>query len=88
MQICHYRKRQGPLAIRSAVDELGVLQRLRTIVKPVEHRLVFIVVQLHLNSLQGLHIENVVAVIQRRLLRQAGAAGGAGELRVVATCNM
>ena len=38
------------------------------VVEPVEHRLVLVLVQLHLDRLERLDVEEVVAVVERRLL--------------------
>ncbi|RUP50905.1 hypothetical protein BC936DRAFT_137165 [Jimgerdemannia flammicorona] len=63
----HHRQRQTPLAVGRTVDELGVLQRL-VIVEPLIYGCILLLIQLHLNRLQRLHIHNVVAVVERRLL--------------------
>ena len=68
VQVGHHRQRERPLAVGGAADERRVLQRLVALIQPVDHRLVLVFVKLHLDRLEGLDVEDVVAVVQRRLL--------------------
>ena len=61
------RHGQVPAPVRRAVDVARVHQRLR-VVEPALDRLVFVAVQLHLDRLQRFHVQNVVGVVERRLL--------------------
>mmetsp|Transcript_33281 Transcript_33281/g.109100 ORF Transcript_33281/g.109100 Transcript_33281/m.109100 type:complete len:1053 (+) Transcript_33281:4096-7254(+) len=61
------RQGQSPPAVAGTVDLLRVEQRAR-IVEPVDDGLILVVVQFHLDGLEGLDIQHVVTVIQRRLL--------------------
>ena len=56
-----------PLAVRVSVDELCVLQR-HVIVEPLVHRAVLVLIQLELDRLQRIHVQEVIGVVQGRLL--------------------
>mmetsp|Transcript_79856 Transcript_79856/g.222351 ORF Transcript_79856/g.222351 Transcript_79856/m.222351 type:complete len:337 (+) Transcript_79856:6104-7114(+) len=60
------RKAQAPLAVARAVHLFGIEER-HGVVKPVDDRLVLGIVETHLDSLKGLHIEHVVAIVKRGL---------------------
>ena len=59
-------------------------QRLRAIIQPFEHRLVLVLVELHLDGLEWLDVEDVVAVVKGRLLVIKGREAHALEVSPVA----
>ena len=63
----HDGQRQLPLAVARPIHKLGPLQRVM-VVEPLVHRRVFLLVEFELDRLQGVHVEEVIRVIQRRLL--------------------
>mmetsp|Transcript_40931 Transcript_40931/g.121364 ORF Transcript_40931/g.121364 Transcript_40931/m.121364 type:complete len:508 (+) Transcript_40931:5381-6904(+) len=77
------REGEAPLAVARAVDLLGVEQR-HGVVEPVDDGLVLRVVEAHLDRLEGLHVEHVVAVVERRLLVVEGREAHALEVAAVA----
>mmetsp|Transcript_39335 Transcript_39335/g.83814 ORF Transcript_39335/g.83814 Transcript_39335/m.83814 type:complete len:530 (-) Transcript_39335:36-1625(-) len=58
---------QAPLPVACAVDLLGVEEG-NGIVEPLDDGLIFIRVQLHLDGLERLDIQDVITIIERRLL--------------------
>mmetsp|Transcript_20098 Transcript_20098/g.58313 ORF Transcript_20098/g.58313 Transcript_20098/m.58313 type:complete len:589 (-) Transcript_20098:72-1838(-) len=76
------RKREPPLPVAGAVHLLGTCERLR-VIEPIDDGLVFGLIQLHLDGLEGLHVENVVAIIERRLLVIEGREAHALEVASV-----
>mmetsp|Transcript_29770 Transcript_29770/g.62394 ORF Transcript_29770/g.62394 Transcript_29770/m.62394 type:complete len:322 (-) Transcript_29770:609-1574(-) len=59
---------QPPAPVACAVHKLGVLERAMAVVEPVQDRGVLLLVELHLHSFEGLHVQKIVAVVERRLL--------------------
>mmetsp|Transcript_61033 Transcript_61033/g.143984 ORF Transcript_61033/g.143984 Transcript_61033/m.143984 type:complete len:850 (-) Transcript_61033:159-2708(-) len=80
----HDRHVQAPARVGRAVDELGVLQRTMPVVEPLQHRRILVLVQFHLNSLEGLNIEQIVSIVKRRLLIIEGGEAHAAEMATIA----
>eukprot|EP00965_Chrysotila_dentata_P150735 4980259-Pleurochrysis_carterae.AAC.1 len=84
VQVGHDRQRQRPPLVRGAVDKLGVEQRLGALVEPVDDALVLLLVELHLDRLERLDVQDVVAVVERRLLVVEGREAHPLEVAAVA----
>mmetsp|Transcript_38034 Transcript_38034/g.88957 ORF Transcript_38034/g.88957 Transcript_38034/m.88957 type:complete len:219 (-) Transcript_38034:572-1228(-) len=67
VQDCLLCQTQPPLPVALAIHLLRIQQG-QGVVEPIDHRFIFCWVQLHLDCLQGLDIQHVIAIIQRRLL--------------------
>mmetsp|Transcript_736 Transcript_736/g.1704 ORF Transcript_736/g.1704 Transcript_736/m.1704 type:complete len:700 (-) Transcript_736:62-2161(-) len=79
----HDGQGQLPLAVTRAVHELGPPQRV-VVVEPLVHRAVLVLVQLQLHRLQRVDVQQVVGVVQRRLLVVEGREAHALEVPAVA----
>lgn len=67
MQVGHCIERKVPLAVRRAIDFLGVLQWL-VVIKPIIHCIIFLLIELHVDRLKRLHLHDIVPIIKWCLL--------------------
>mmetsp|Transcript_67280 Transcript_67280/g.140138 ORF Transcript_67280/g.140138 Transcript_67280/m.140138 type:complete len:884 (+) Transcript_67280:4960-7611(+) len=74
---------ETPACVRGAVDQLRPLQRSVPVIEPVQHRRVLVLVQLHLHGFQRLDIQQIIAIIERRLLIIEGRETHASEMATI-----
>lgn len=67
MQIRHNIQWQMPPPITRPFDHIRMLQWL-IIIKPVKDRIILDLIQLHINRLQGLDLQNIIPIVNGRLL--------------------
>lgn len=79
----HLREFEVPELVRAAVD-VGRVEEGFGVVEPLEDRRVLVLVELKLDRLEGLRVEDVVAVVERRLLVVEGREAHALEVAPIA----
>ena len=62
MKISHGIQWEMPFSIWRAVDHLWMFERLM-IIEPIEDRIIFILIEFHVNRFKRLHLENIFSIV-------------------------